>query len=82
MNCNSWRDLPLNFTYNKYSDEGIQNINNDPHTKWLITWFQSIPGENNNIPYNKNGQDYVLTNWWDIFYNWDDAIRENKNLWE
>ena len=82
VNCNSWRDLPLNFTYNKYSDEGIQNINNDPHTKWLITWFQSIPGENNNIPYNKNGQDYVLTNWWDIFYNWDDAIRENKNLWE
>ena len=58
------------------------NINNDPQTKWLITWFQSIPGENNNIPYLINGRNYKLTNWWDLFYNWDEAITENKTLWE
>lgn len=82
VNCSTWRDLSLNFTYNKYSDEGIHNINNDPHTKWLITWFQSIPGQNNKIPYNKDGQEHILTNWWDIFFNWDEAISENKTLWE
>ena len=81
ISCNSWRDLSLNFTYNKYSDDGISNINNDPQTKWLITWFQSIPGENNNIPYLRYGRNYKLTNWWNLFYNWDNAINENKTLW-
>ncbi len=82
INRNSWRQMPLNFTYNKYSDSGIQNINNDDHTKWLITWFQSIPGENNNIPYLKNNNNYTLTNWWDLIYNWDEAILNDKTLWE
>jgi len=81
ISCNSWRDLSLNFTYNKYSDDGISNINNDPQTKWLITWFQSIPGENNNISYNRDGRNYKLTNWWDLFYNWDNSINQNKTLW-
>jgi len=82
VKCGSWRNLSLNFTYNKYSDDGISGINNDPQTKWLITWFQSIPGENNNIPYLRDGRNYKLTNWWDLFYNWDEAITENKTLWE
>ena len=82
VKCGSWRNLSLNFTYNKYSDDGISNINNDPQTKWLITWFQSIPGENNNIPYLIDGRNYTLTNWWDLIYNWDEAITENKTLWE
>ena len=81
VKCGSWRNLSLNFTYNKYSDDGISGINNDPHTKWLITWFQSIPGENNNIPYLRDGRNYKLTNWWDLFYNWDNAINQNKTLW-
>ena len=81
VKCGSWRNLSLNFTYNKYSDDGISNINNDPQTKWLITWFQSIPGENNNIPYLIDGRNYKLTNWWDLFYNWDNAINQNKTLW-
>ena len=82
VNRNSWRQMPLNFTYNKYSDSGIPNINNDDATKWLITWFQSIPGENNNIPYIKNNNNYTLTNWWDLIYNWDEAITESKTLWK
>ena len=81
VKCGSWRNLSLNFTYNKYSDDGISNINNDPQTKWLITWFQSIPGENNNIPYLIDGRNYKLTNWWDLFYNWDNSINQNKTLW-
>jgi len=81
VKCGSWRNLSLNFTYNKYSDDGISNIKNDPQTKWLLTWFQSIPGENNNIPYLIDGRNYKLTNWWDLFYNWDNAINQNKTLW-
>jgi hypothetical protein len=27
-------------------------------------------------------RNYKLTNWWDLFYNWDEAITENKTLWE
>ena len=50
---------------------------NDSQVKWLIFWFQSIPGENNNIIYGSK----PLTNWWDIYYNWDDAIINKKNLY-
>jgi hypothetical protein len=48
---------------------------------WHIFWNQSIPGQNNNIDYNLNGQKYKLRNWWELFYNWDDAIKNKKTLW-
>jgi len=82
LNSSLWKNLDLNFTYNKYSDIGIGNINNDAHTKWLIFWFQSIPGYQNNIPYEKDGVEYTLTNWWDLIYNWDEAVTQGKTLWE
>ena len=56
------------------------NINNE--VQWLITWFQSIPGFENNIDYLKNGNNYKLSNWWDLFFNWDNAIMNNKTLWK
>jgi hypothetical protein len=49
---------------------------------WLIYWFQSIMNKDNNIPYIRNGVEYKLSNWWDIIYNWDDALSNNKKLWE
>ncbi len=59
----------------------MDNYHSDPHTKWLLYWFQSIPGQNNNIPYQRDGKTYMLNNWWDLFYNWDDAINNNLTLW-
>ena len=46
--------------------------------KYHVFWWQSVPGLNNNIE--DNGK--KVTNWWDIFYNWDDAVRDRKKLIE
>ena len=72
--------LPPNFTMptSTYKTETSRNvIGNDPQGGWMIYWFQSIPGENNKITYGGK----QLTNWWDIYYNWDDAIINKKNLY-
>jgi hypothetical protein len=45
---------------------------NDPQMKWLIFWLQSIPSNNSNIT--------NVNDWWDLFYNWDDAIKNRKKL--
>jgi hypothetical protein len=45
---------------------------NDSQMKWLIFWLQSIPSNNSNIS--------GASNWWDLFYNWDDAIKNRKRL--
>lgn len=57
---------------------------NDAQFKWLIYWFQSIPGFANNIDYlyYKDGKQYKLENWWDLFYNWDDVMVNKKTLWK
>jgi len=62
-------------TYKSETSRDI--VGNDSHGGWLIFWFQSIPSDNNNINYNNT----TLSNWWDIFYNWDDAINSQKNLY-
>jgi len=78
VNKNTWTSV----NYNINMVNGNINYNNDPHTKWLLFWFQSIPGMNNNILYKRNNIDYEVENWWDIFYNWDNAIIDNKTLWK
>jgi hypothetical protein len=55
---------------------GNEDWNKDAQTKWFIYWWQSIPGYNNNIE--DNGK--KITNWWDIIYNWDDAIKNKTKL--
>jgi uncharacterized protein YoxC len=55
---------------------GNEDWNKDSQTKWFIYWWQSLPGYNNNIE--DNGK--KVTNWWDIFYNWDDAIKNKTKL--
>jgi len=49
---------------------------NTVEIKYHVFWWQSMPGYNNNI--NDNGDKFE--NWWDIFYNWDDAIKNRKKL--
>ncbi len=81
VSSSSWkRNITINHTMptSTYKNETSRNIiGNDPQGGWLIYWFQSIPGENNNITYGNK----PLTNWWDIYYNWDDAIINKKNLY-
>jgi hypothetical protein len=45
---------------------------NDSQMKWLIFWMQSIPGYNNGIT--------GVNDWWDLFYNWDNSIKNNSKL--
>ena len=79
-NFRTWTTIDFNYGNIPYNYIGGQP--NTSEIKWLTFWSQSIPGENNNIPYTKDGRNYKLTNWWDLFYNWDEAITENKTLWE
>ena len=69
INSDRWINLKYNNlpTLNvvKY-DEG------DPQYKWLLYWMQSMPGYNNGIT--------GVNDWWDMFYNWDDAARNGKKL--
>lgn len=54
----------------------------DGHYMWMVYWFQTIPGLNNNIDYTRNGNKYKLTNWWDILYFWDESLANGKTLWK
>ena len=86
INSDSWkRDITISTSmpiWNDYKSETNRSIiGNDPQGGWMIYWFQSIPGENNNIPYSIDGRNCKLTNWWDLFYNWDNSINQNKTLW-
>jgi len=74
------KSLWMSPSYN-YPSQGTftnSSLDNDPQYKWLIYWFQSIPGYGNNIPYNGS----VISDWWDIFYNWDSANLKNRTLWQ
>ena len=51
---------------------------NDSQYKWIMFWFQTIPGNSNGIKYGNN----TISNWWDLLYNWDDAVKGKKKLFE
>ena len=88
INSDSWFGIKypninlkiLNPTAFKYGNEYI-NYWDKTEAMWHIFWNQSIPGQNNNIEYNLNGQKYKLRNWWELIYNWDETIRNKKTLW-
>ena len=85
VSCDTWTGIQYDYPFETIfwnKTKGIDNIALDSSYKWFIYWFQSIPGENNNIPYLRGGEEFTLTNWWDLFYNWDEAITDNRTLWE
>jgi hypothetical protein len=51
---------------------------NDAQYKWIMFWFQTIPGNDNGIKYGNN----TISNWWDLLYNWDDAVKGKKKLYQ
>lgn len=84
VNKTNWRRSLVNpqITTNKTKSHQHWNslIDNtiayDPQSGWLLYWFQSIPS-NKTITFGNN----TVTNWWDIFYNWDDAMKNKKKLY-
>jgi uncharacterized protein YoxC len=79
-NNSSWINKTYTFsnqmiTPNPFSSGNV-DWNKNAEVKWFIYWWQSIPGYNNTITHNNK----LLENWWDIFYNWDDAIKNRKKL--
>jgi hypothetical protein len=58
-------------------ESNLINYSNDAQVKWFIFWWQSVPGNNNNI---LDGTKRI-TNWWDIFYNWDNNIKKGTKLY-
>lgn len=80
INSLLWTSIIYDYNLvNQYTMGGINTVDDyskDPQFKWLVFWFQSIPSKNNNIPYGNT----TLSNWWELFYNWDDAIKNKKSL--
>lgn len=83
INCGTWTNInyAIDFNIKDFNNNNI-SLNKDSHTKWLLYWFQSIPGKDNNIPYEKDGVNHNITNWWELFYNWDETIQNGRTLWE
>jgi hypothetical protein len=73
--------VPTVENHTKWNEQAKYVFGTDPQSGWLIYWFQSIPS---NIPikYSQNGIEKTIENWWDIYYNWDDAIKSNKKLFK
>jgi hypothetical protein len=69
VNTDTWTNIKYKYSLGPYL--------NDSHLKWMIFWFQSIPGKDNGIPYGTK----KLTNWWDIFYKWDETMVNKKTLY-
>lgn len=70
VNVNTWANM-------NYSWPGASSFPQKTESQWYIMWFQSIPGNNNTIPY--NGQ--YITNWWNIIGDWDKAITSGMGLY-
>jgi hypothetical protein len=88
INKNAWTfkrtppfQVPTVENHKRWNDHANYTLGTDPQSGWLIYWFQSIPS-NTRISYTENGVEKVIENWWDIFYNWDDAIKNKKNLYK
>lgn len=82
VNSSNWVreiNIPYNLPTSYYKSETSRDvIGNDPQGGWMIYWFQSIPGEDNNLQYNGLN----LKNWWDALYDWDYHYTQSKRLLE
>ena len=90
VNANTWGNITypyeklITMTSPTTFSTGEVNYVNNLEYKWHIFWWQSIPGFNNNITSisgsGSTAKTITVSNWWDIFYNWDDAIKLKKKL--
>jgi hypothetical protein len=82
VNVDTWLNKKYGFESNikmispNAFSSGEIDYSKDAQSKWFIYWWQSIPGFNNNL---KDGNQ-AFTNWWDIFYNWDQNLQKGTRL--
>ena len=69
-----YTSIPKHVAWNYLISGGIAG---DPQTGWLVYWFQSIPSEKKIMFDNTK----TVDNWWDIFYNWDETMKNKKKLY-
>ncbi len=73
-------ELPKISQNSRWISESVTSLK-DPQSCWLITWFQTIPSETP-IIFNRNGATASqVENWWDIIFDWDEAISSGKKLY-
>ena len=81
INSDSWKkDILINTNfptsyYKRETDRSV--IGNDPQGGWMIYWFKSIPGYQNDLEI----EGRTLKNWWDTFYDWDYHYVNDKKLY-
>ncbi|MEM8970029.1 MAG: carboxypeptidase-like regulatory domain-containing protein, partial [Bacteroidota bacterium] len=76
VNVDTWNDQSYNWP------AGTGNITNwreRTETYWHIYKMQAFPGSEATIPYQ---DDYVISDWWNIFANWDEVNNAGKLLYE
>ncbi|MFK7776071.1 MAG: LamG-like jellyroll fold domain-containing protein [Saprospiraceae bacterium] len=61
-----------------YSWPGASTFPQKIESQWYLYWMQSIPGFNNQIPYNTN----EITNWWEFVFDWDEGIMSGLGLYQ
>jgi len=89
VNNSTWkysREVPFEYPtvedHDRWDVHSKSPIGSDPQSGWLIYWFQSIPSKNNGITYmGQGGVEVSITNWWDLYYNWDSTIINDKKLY-
>jgi hypothetical protein len=69
------RDIPYSLPFNFLPDQRAE-------MHWYVFWRQSMPGFGNTIPYQLNGNQYKMTNWWQFQGDWDRAIQSGVGLYE
>lgn len=72
----TWEDIQYNWPDGATDFEGRYEL------QWFIYWLQSIPGYNNNIPYKHNDTNWVISNWWKFFADWDKYALSEPGLYE
>ena len=67
----------------KWNELMKQGVGGDPQSGWIVYWNQSIPSS---VPITyvdtTTKTTKTVENWWDIFYNWDNALTMKKNLYK
>ncbi|MEZ4988152.1 MAG: LamG-like jellyroll fold domain-containing protein [Saprospiraceae bacterium] len=61
-----------------YAWPGASTFGQQTESQWYLYWMQSMPGFENEIPYNGG----VLTNWWEFVADWDASINNGLGLYE
>lgn len=76
VNVDTWNGQ----TYNWPAGTGdITNWRERTETYWQLYKMQAFPGAEANIPYQG---DYLISDWWNIFANWDEVNNAGKLLYE